>query len=72
MAILKDYEKWIAVMLCGLNRCNPRSNYRLAEQILEKGGCMIIENLQFCGYNRKTQLITYIRVQYNCGGDLYN
>lgn len=40
---LSEGGKCIAVMPCGLEQVQPRSNYRLAEQILEKGGCMISE-----------------------------
>ena len=40
---LSEGGKCIVVMPCGLEQVQPRSNYRLAEQILEKGGCMISE-----------------------------
>lgn len=33
--------KCIVVMPCGLEQVVPKSNYRLAEEILEKGGCLI-------------------------------
>ena len=35
--------KCIAVMPCGLEQIQPKSNERLAEQILENGGCIISE-----------------------------
>ena len=33
--------KCVAVMPCGLNQMVPLSNLRLAEEILEKGGCLV-------------------------------
>lgn len=35
--------KCIAVMPCGLDQIQPRSHFELAEEILEKGGCLISE-----------------------------
>lgn len=35
--------KGIAVMPCGLDQIYPKTNQRLAEEILEKGGCLISE-----------------------------
>lgn len=35
--------KCIAVMPCGLDQIQPKTHYRLAEEILEKGGCLISE-----------------------------
>ncbi len=35
--------KCVAVMPCGLDQIQPRSNYRLAEEILENGGCLLSE-----------------------------
>lgn len=33
--------KCVAIMPCGLEQIQPKSNYRLAEEILEKGGCLL-------------------------------
>lgn len=33
--------KCVAIMPCGLEQIQPKSNYGLAEEILEKGGCLI-------------------------------
>lgn len=33
----------IAIMPCGLEQVQPKSNQRLAEEILEKGGCILSE-----------------------------
>lgn len=33
--------KCIGIMPCGLNQIQPKSNFGLAEEILEKGGCLI-------------------------------
>lgn len=35
--------KCVAVMPCGLDEIIPKANQRLAEEILEKGGCLISE-----------------------------
>lgn len=35
--------KGIAVMPCGLDQIYPKTNQKLAEEILEKGGCLISE-----------------------------
>lgn len=35
--------KGIAVMPCGLDQIYPKTNQRLAEEILEKGGCLVSE-----------------------------
>jgi DNA processing protein len=35
--------KCIAIMPCGLEQVQPKSNYKLAEKILEKGGCLLSE-----------------------------
>ena len=40
---LKEGGRCIAVMPCGLERIQPRSNQRLAEEILENGGCLLSE-----------------------------
>ena len=40
---LAEDGKCVAVMPCGLDRLYPRSNQKLAERILEKGGCLISE-----------------------------
>lgn len=33
--------KCVAIMPCGLDQIQPKSNYKLAEEILENGGCLI-------------------------------
>ena len=35
--------KCVAVMPCGLDKIQPKANQKLAEEILEKGGCLISE-----------------------------
>lgn len=40
---LAEGGKCVAVMPCGLDEIVPKANRRLAEEILEKGGCLISE-----------------------------
>ena len=40
---LSKNGKCVAVMPCGLEQIQPKSNTKLAEEILEKGGCLLSE-----------------------------
>lgn len=40
---LDEGGKCIAIMPCGLDEIYPRTNQKLAEEILEKGGCLLSE-----------------------------
>ena len=35
--------KAVAVMPCGLDEIYPKTNRKLAEELLEKGGCLVSE-----------------------------
>lgn len=40
---LDNGGKCVAIMPCGLEQIQPKSHYELAEEILEKGGCILSE-----------------------------
>lgn len=59
---LSKNGKCIAVMPCGLDQVQPKTNFKLAEEILEKGGCLISEYKAGIGV-QKYQYVARDRIQ---------